>query len=634
VFVTRFSSNEQRPEALIVSFFGGKPYYRAKAEALHSQLSALGVDYEICEFEPTESLSWPKVCKAKVAFYTAMMLKHRRAIFWVDIDTVVLSRPPLLEPGGADFGAFLRNFKDLRDFDPYQFGRLFHPGYLLFNNTPSGRSFLSFLGQIAETTEGDVTDDFILQEAVARFPKGLTTKVFSSSLLARDASAPGEAVFVHGDSGHVSGYKKKVLQHEKRALSTDTIVRVVEHLSERLLKERKTEQCIALLQGTRSMHAAAPKLHARLLACLAKAGRKRELRRACTRGRRTKELLIETVQFELARAKGRRAVRLIKQFERAADRLEHPAINALLASRRYKAELDERARALGIADHRRPRMWWWDKPYPGNFGDALNPYLAEKISGIPPKFATKGLRIFACGSLLPHVKTADITVWGAGSPRRSAEVNPGAKFLAVRGPISREVVLRSGGTCPGVYGDPALLLPRYYRPKISGQQSGCGLILHHYHTLEGLPPIHPDVEVIPILRLGDKEIEGFIDQVAGKNFILSTSLHGIIVAHAYGVPAVWCCVRGQLNDVPGDDMKFHDYFATVGLEDMEPVNIMSIEAIGPDLAQHATLPRFMPDLDLLLRVSPFCALAENQSGIPKVLNTLKSFLSRCAKRFI
>ncbi|WP_245181085.1 polysaccharide pyruvyl transferase family protein [Flavobacterium sp. XN-5] len=45
--------------------------------------------------------------------------------------------------------------------------------------------------------------------------------------------------------------------------------------------------------------------------------------------------------------------------------------------------------------------------------------------------------------------------------------------------------------------------------------------------------------------------------------IISSSLHGIIVAHAYGIPAVW---QKFSNKVFGDDVKYHDYMESVQMD--------------------------------------------------------------------
>jgi hypothetical protein len=59
-------------------------------------------------------------------------------------------------------------------------------------------------------------------------------------------------------------------------------------------------------------------------------------------------------------------------------------------------------------------------------------------------------------------------------------------------------------------------------------------------------------------------------QILACEHILSSSLHGIIVAHAYGIPAV----QVQFSDrIFGDGVKYHDYFLSVDLEVYDPVPI-------------------------------------------------------------
>lgn len=54
---------------------------------------------------------------------------------------------------------------------------------------------------------------------------------------------------------------------------------------------------------------------------------------------------------------------------------------------------------------------------------------------------------------------------------------------------------------------------------------------------------------------------------------MSTSLHGIIVANAYGIPARWATFKNSSNKVSGDDMKFEDYFLSVGMPVQTPLDL-------------------------------------------------------------
>lgn len=60
----------------------------------------------------------------------------------------------------------------------------------------------------------------------------------------------------------------------------------------------------------------------------------------------------------------------------------------------------------------------------------------------------------------------------------------------------------------------------------------------------------------------NSNVEETINKLLSCDRILSTSLHGLIAAHAYGIPALWI-KDGYINT---DGFKFKDYFSSVDIE--------------------------------------------------------------------
>jgi pyruvyltransferase len=255
-------------------------------------------------------------------------------------------------------------------------------------------------------------------------------------------------------------------------------------------------------------------------------------------------------------------------------------------------------------------IWWNSK----NWGDALNPVLVQYLSGLKPfdihlyTLNPKNEPIYtAIGSilgfyyLLSYDKIVKNTIiWGTGFMTESGRFHRAPRQIcAVRGPLTRENIQKSGVKCPEIYGDPALLYPHIYRPRITKKYK-LGIIPHHNEKENKLIRIF---ENLPEIKLIDIEgpINDVVDQICSCKYIASSSLHGIIAADAYGIPSVWI----KLSDkVAGEGFKFRDYFGSVGRSDTEPLIIS--EKITVDTI-YDSFYNYKIDIDLneLLDVCPF-----------------------------
>lgn len=196
-----------------------------------------------------------------------------------------------------------------------------------------------------------------------------------------------------------------------------------------------------------------------------------------------------------------------------------------------------------------------------NIGDALNVYLVKKITGHAPIYVQTHrdthAKYMVCGSILNHADK-DTIVWGAGIAKADDVIDPRCDIRAVRGPLTAERCGRQAGISCKVYGDPALLMPMFYDPD-EPKRYDVGVVPHYIHQSQVTEAFPPDCKFINVFD----DVETIVSQIKSCNLILSSSLHGIILAHAYGVPAVW--FEG-MYPLGGDGTKFYDYFLSVGVK--------------------------------------------------------------------
>lgn len=224
-------------------------------------------------------------------------------------------------------------------------------------------------------------------------------------------------------------------------------------------------------------------------------------------------------------------------------------------------------------------VYWWSKvKYENsefeNFGDILVPYLLDKITDekyrrVEPN-NSKFLKIlkkrhyFIIGSVLRSATTHTV-VWGAGIIEKKSVVK-NAKFLLTRGPFTRLRLLELGYKVPLRFGDPALLLRLFVKKREI--EKGLIGVIPHYVDFEEVSKEYDGIDSFKLINVLTNNPENVIREISKCEYIISSSLHGIIVAHALNIPAIWMKVSNRLY---GDDIKFNDYFHSVGINEVAKI---------------------------------------------------------------
>lgn len=204
-------------------------------------------------------------------------------------------------------------------------------------------------------------------------------------------------------------------------------------------------------------------------------------------------------------------------------------------------------------------VYWFDKLC--NFGDLLNPVVFKYYGMTPIRTSRRSADVIAVGSNLDDTpENFSGYIIGSGQKFNVKRSFPDARILALRGKLTRDNIGAKKNT---PLGDPGLLVSCIY-PKRLKKNYLLGLIPHYVDKEdERLHRIfqqnNKDVLIIDVQRKPKKVISE-IDQC---EFILSSSLHGLIAAESLGIPSGWIYLSGR---VAGDGFKFYDYASAIGLE--------------------------------------------------------------------
>ena len=93
-----------------------------------------------------------------------------------------------------------------------------------------------------------------------------------------------------------------------------------------------------------------------------------------------------------------------------------------------------------------------------------------------------------------------------------------------------------------------------------------------------------------------------IEQITSCEFIISSSLHGLIVSDAYGVPNVWA----EFSDnIWGNGFKYRDYYASINMNDVYPVIIKDFNGFEQAMKFKEKWKPIKIDLTKLIESCPF-----------------------------
>jgi len=235
-----------------------------------------------------------------------------------------------------------------------------------------------------------------------------------------------------------------------------------------------------------------------------------------------------------------------------------------------------------------------------NFGDELSIYLIARLTQRKVIRVERGFNkphVAAIGSIL-NLTNDQSTIWGSGVISQNDEVTPPASVLAVRGPRTRAALLARDIDCPEVYGDPALLLPLVYRGAEPVHE--LGIVPHYVDYDQAVAQFKDDVPIIDVRQ----PLETVLNAITSCRHIVSSSLHGVIVAETMGRRGCWAKFSDKLT---GDDTKFHDFYESVNLTAPSPL-MLDDQSPSPAALRDAVNEQWRPmtfDPRPLLGAAPF-----------------------------
>jgi len=506
---------------LIVSFYTSEPYYQRSYESLVSDLDRLGLRRKVVLFHPDPHARWIEICRYKIEFLTQLRKEERGLIYWIDVDSRLISWPDFLNNVSADIIGFQRGYRPIIEIGYGRYNRFWEPSFLGFQDTNAAHSFLDNTFNSLQQCSEAATDDYFIEEAWRKTGHKMNLQIIPSSLaitnrsFVLDSGNYSKPFIVIQSSGNVASVKSYAKRNEK----------IVRNLA--LFKKPKSflEDPKAMVRKT-SLPFAGPV-------------------------RKSSALIRSAQDFRKAdKSFGKHHV--VKP--------ESPTEEGLQARSKFN-HIVQRPAVLA----------WWRGSFP-NFGDELSPLIFEHFSGSAPEHLhpyksriLKTPNYMLIGSIIGHAGP-NTTVRGAGILHSSESVSRKAQVEGIRGFLTEKKLSPRQSKSSSFVGDPALMLPVLFNLGRVVRRKGYAVVRHVRDF--GIPlQLGESVSELSLAVSGRSQISEFLHDLTRYSGVITSSLHVFIACNVFQIPSAYVNFSLSPEDsISPRSVKFRDFLSATGDE--------------------------------------------------------------------
>ena len=549
---------EQMSNIIVCSFFTDDDYYRRHGKELEENLTNLGIDHELREIPLDPNLDWVDICRKKVPYLNEICSKHpSKKVFWIDVDCRLLEIPDFIVSSSADIIGFQRGFSPPIAIGYRNHTRFWEPCFWGVGTSRNARKMIADAAEGEKSSAIKATDDFFFEEGWRANADALTFQVIPSACVVgkQTSSTTHPAFFVFGSSGNVAEFKGTTAQH----------------LTEQRPKWFRKQ---LLRIGKRALGLLPKKISRNIISTCDQLGVTHYLlgynRSGVSDGRSQTQR--RDITNRILRSGINGEVELLEEL--AGDLCDNSIVNPS-----ELATIDVARSFAFYASKESDRcldLSWWVRPFPGNFGDWLSPFLLSHYGNCKISFQTPTApvrktpsHIVAVGSIARFIKSNSIVI-GTGISSYEYPIETQAQYLSVRGPLTADFLRSCGGPKVDSFGDPAILISRLVPLKRGITNGRIALVRHASHDRVPLK-LPENCDELNILISHPDLIHRFLNELIKYDEVITSALHVLICCQSYGIPCSLVTFEGLEESISGTGLKYSDYSLGVGLNELNPM---------------------------------------------------------------